>query len=482
MATYKVPSQAASGADTFSDFLVGAQITDGSSQMTNGNFAIDKVIPEKDSKNFITPPFTEFITLNDLNEETKNSANTSSMADKGIKFNDDKKNVDKSLYGSLKERIRVSVSNIISKFPAGILVDTLSPIGLNSFSAESIVYDEELNTTEFKTQYSLLFNPLEIIIIKPNSDTIPAADNDIRNFFSSYTKYLIDLNGVTYNILYYLGPDSENKITLKVNGDPFGGSTGFTENFLIRPNDGIVEEFYNKLDDLETVLLNRFTSPKFNAGFKVPRDTNGGYNTEIITEYVNWPISRDGWNIQILGVDYGYYINKISSFADEIDNYKSNLIVRFLTAPQLFEFDTEEKKIESIFQIYGQSFDQIKKFIDNIAYMRNVSYDGINNVPDVLLKNLAETLGLSTVSLFDEKTLQESLYNRHDTKYDGISTGTNLIEAEYEFYRRIIINLAQLYKSKGTRSAIEFFLKFIGAPEPMIRLEEYVYNVEELLL
>ena len=107
--------------------------------------------------------------------------------------------------------------------------------------------------------------------------------------------------------------------------------------------------------------------------------------------------------------------------ADEVDNYKSNLIVRFLTSPQLYEFDTDDKKIEAVFQIYGRAFDNVKKFIDNIAYMRNVSYDGINNVPDILLKNLAETLGLSTINLFTEKTLEESLYTRHDTQYDGVS-------------------------------------------------------------
>ena len=95
--------------------------------------------------------------------------------------------------------------------------------------------------------------------------------------------------------------------------------------------------------------------------------------------------------------------------------------------------------------------------------MRNVSYDGIDNVPDILLKNLCETLGLSSISLFDEKSLQDSLYKRHDTQYAGVLTGTNLIEAEYEFYRRLLNNLPYLYKSKGTRNAIEFFLRFIGA-------------------
>jgi len=50
MARRKVPSQAASGAETFSDSLVGRQITDGTSQLTNTNFAIDRTIPDRDEK------------------------------------------------------------------------------------------------------------------------------------------------------------------------------------------------------------------------------------------------------------------------------------------------------------------------------------------------------------------------------------------------------------------------------------------------
>ena len=481
MANHKVPSQAASGGDTFSDFLVGNQITDGSSQMTGTNFAIDKVIPEKDIKEFITQPFSDFITLDEIKEDNANDNYIVSATSQDIKFNNDKNNADRSLYGSLKQRLGVSVSNIITKYPAAIMADTTLPVGLNSLSAESVVYDPYLRTTEFKVQYSLLFNPLDIVLIEPKTNIPSTSDNIIRNFYSSYTKYVIDIDGSVFDIIEYIEPNSDNKITLKVDGNCFNNATGFTENYLIRPNDGILEKFYGDLDEIESVLLNRESNPKFNAGFNVPRETNGGYNTDTITVYINWPISRDGWNIQITGINYDYYINQLSSLGDEIDSYKSNLIIRFLTAQQLYEFDTEEKKIESIFQIYGQSFDQVKKFIDNIAYMRNISYNKVNNLPDILLKNLSETLGLSTVNLFDEKTLSEALYTRHNTQYDGISTGTNLIEAEYEFYRRILINLAHLYKSKGTRGAIEFFLKFIGAPEPIIKLDEYVYVVDSAL-
>jgi len=110
--------------------------------------------------------------------------------------------------------------------------------------------------------------------------------------------------------------------------------------------------------------------------------------------------------------------------------------------------------------------------------MRNVSYDAINNVPDVFLKNLANTLGLNTIDLFDQKSLEEQIYKASDVIYDGQSIGKNLVEAELEFYRRLLINLAFIYKSKGTRSSLEFFLKFIGAPSPMVTINEYVYRVD----
>ena len=477
----KTPDQYASGSETFSDNLVGFQVVDGVSQMTNTSFAIDRVIPEKDSKTFHTQPFSDFLTLDTIKQEevqqTTSGSTTSTKSDK-IKFYDSKNDGSKSLFGSLSKRLNVSVQNIIKGYPAAIYVDANSPIKATNFTAENIVYDVKTKVTTFQVQVSMLFNPFDILLNEPKSNTLPEVTNSIRNFFSSYTKYVIEISGTTFDILNYTEADTNNKITLQVNKDCFSGSTGYTSSYLIRPNNGIVEEFYNGLDELEIILMDRETIPKFQASLKVPKDLNGGSSTELVTEIVIWPTTKDGWNPQIMGIDFDTYLEQLSSIGNEIDNYKSNLIVRFLTAPQLFEFDTPEQKYEAINQIYGQSFDQVKKFIDNIAFMRNVTYDKINNVPDLLLKNRATTLGLSTVSLFDEKSLQDSLYTRNNTQYIGLNIGKNLVETEYEFYRRILVNLAQLFKSKGTRMAIEFFLKFIGAPEPLIRFDEYIYKVD----
>jgi hypothetical protein len=477
---YKVPSQAASGAQTFSDSLVGNQITDGSSQLTNTNFVLDRLTPEKDSKSFSTTPFSDFLTLDTLKEETNApKTNTSKTTNDTIKFKPSRKDAGRSLFGSLKDRINISIGRIISKFPASLLADSTTVSRTTNYTAENISYDSGTNTTQFETQQSIFYNPFEIVLTKPNSNTLVETSNEIRNFYSSYKNYTLIYSGVSYDITNYIEPTFDNNfiITFEVEGNLFSGSTDVNVDFLIKPNDSIIEEFFKNLDDLEELLIDRESNPIYTATFSVPRDSLDESATDLIGVDATWPVSRDGWNPQIVGIEYDQYIQKLYDLSDEIDDYKSNLIVRFLTAPQLFEFDTEDKRAESVFQLYGQSFDSVKKYIDNIAYMRHVSYDGISNVPDMLLKNLSQNLGLDTVNLFDEKSLNDILYTRQDSNYLGVPVGKNLIESEYEFYRRILINLAQLYKSKGTRKALEFFLKFLGAPEPMIKIDEYVYDI-----
>ena len=482
MATKKVPSQAASGFETFSDSIVGRQITDGTSQLTNTNFALDRVIPEKDAKSFKTAPFSDFLTLEDLKIENDvpTTVKQSSGEKRPIRFNPNKTEGSKSLFGSLRERIRVSVGRILKNYPAAIYVDSSGLSSTSDYSAESIVFNPTSNKTTFNVKSSKFFNPFDIVLSKPTANESLTVDNAIRNLFSSYNKYSIVINGETYNISKYSEPTTNNVISLEVYGKPFTGST-YSTSYIIRPNDAVVEEFYLGLDDLEQTLLNRDTYPIFQSSFKVPRTSLDETRTDLINVLVEWPVSNDGWNPQTTGLKFDTYITRLNDLATEIDDYKSNLVTRFLVAPQLFEFDTEDQKVDKIFQLYGQSFDKVKSFIDNIAYMRNVSYDSINNIPDVFLKNLANTLGLNTINLFDQKTLEEQIYKASKSVYNGSSIGKNLVDGELEFYRRLLVNLAFIYKSKGTRSSIEFFLKFIGAPDPMVKINEYVYNVKTAL-
>jgi hypothetical protein len=482
MAKRKVPSQAASGFETFSDSLVGRQITDGTSQLTNTNFALDRIIPEKDSKKFTTAPFSNFLTLEDLKveENVPTTVVQTESKKRPVRFNSSKLDASKSLFGSLKERLRVSISRIIKNYPGGMFVNSESISSVNKLTAENIIYNSNTNRTTFNVHARKFFNPLDVNLTTPIQNELIDSENIIRDFYSSFTKYVIVINDVLYPITSYTEPDSNDYIELEIIGKPFIGTT-YGLSYVIRPNNSVVEEFFLGLDDLESTLLNRETFPIYQSSFKVPRTSLDESKTEIVSVLVNWPLSIDNWNISIGGVDFEAYITRLNDLSDEIDDYKSNLVTRFLTSPQLFEFDSKDQKIDKIFQLYGQSFDKVKTYIDNIAFMRNVSYDAINNVPDVFLKNLASTLGLNTVNLFDHKSLEEQIYSASDIVYDGQSVGKNLVESELEFYRRLLVNLAFIYKSKGTRTSLEFFLKFIGAPEPLIKIDEYIYKVESAL-
>jgi filamentous hemagglutinin family protein len=183
MAKYKVPSQAASGADTFSYNLVGNQITTGTGQLTNTNFALDSEVIQRDTKNFKTNPFSNFLTLDDLKIETDTlSTDEIAKRKKEIKFKGSKSDAGKSLFGSLKSRLGVSTQNIIINFPAGILIDSNSFISVSGLTATGIDYNKLNDTTQFDVEFSMLYNPFSLILLKPKSKDLTTSTNPTKDF------------------------------------------------------------------------------------------------------------------------------------------------------------------------------------------------------------------------------------------------------------------------------------------------------------
>ena len=194
-----VPSQAASGSETFSDSLVGNQRTLGN--LTNENFTLDKVIPERDAKKFKTSPFSDFLTLDTLKEETdltvsEDGTGTVIKKEK-IKFRGGINDAGKSLFGSLKLRLEISVNDIISRFPSGMLIDKDSPSRIDANTIKNISYNSILKNTTFYVNKNIIYNPLDIVIQQPKSNTIPTSSNPLRNFYLSYKKYIFIYDDIT---------------------------------------------------------------------------------------------------------------------------------------------------------------------------------------------------------------------------------------------------------------------------------------------
>jgi hypothetical protein len=147
----------------------------------------------------------------------------------------------------------------------------------------------------------------------------------------------------------------------------------------------------------------------------------------------------------------------------------------------LKEFDTLDRKVEKIFQIYGRSFDEVKQFIDALAFMNSVNYNVGNDIPSQLLVNLSQTLGwTANFSPITDMDFLDSVFGNTQTPtYPGYARALTPTELNYAFYRNLILNSAYLFKSKGTRRSVEFMMRMIGAPESLVEFNEHIYLADQ---
>ncbi len=152
-----------------------------------------------------------------------------------------------------------------------------------------------------------------------------------------------------------------------------------------------------------------------------------------------------------------------------------------MVSASLKEFDTLDRKVEKIFQIYGRSFDEVKQFIDALAFMNSVNYNVGNDIPSQLLVNLAQTLGwTANFSPITDMDFLDSVFGNTQTPtYPGYARALTPTELNYAFYRNLILNSAYLFKSKGTRRSVEFMMRMIGAPESLVEFNEHIYLADQ---
>lgn len=487
------------GNDTFGNKLVGLQFANskdeiqGDPYFTMGNFSIStstKISSPTPSVESVGNDPVGSYTINDIADRNLSYFSgkpyvetTQQLVDKNlsVKVLFDRKKLDNHvLYSSLKERIKTSLMEIYNQFPAAMRSNAVSIYKPN---ISSYAYIANENRSQFKVSLFGLANPFGINYLSTGTTS---TDNEnitvYRNFAKQYSNYVIYFNGVEYPIVNATLPtttDANAGITVVVNGNPFGNLVNINSetnnSFYIKPKQAIYDEFFDGLSDFASFLLSYDSATnQYKSDFVFPTLSDNGVIVET-KETVYFP-KLDDVNIDMFTDSFEAYTVKLNDLAESYDAVKTNLIARFLTTDSLKEFDTEDRKVNLIFQLYGKQFDEIRKYIDGITFMRNVSYDKIENVPDLLLKNFAHMLGFETYELEDENTLIESLFTT------SVSSSTMTpAEVDIEIWRRILINAAYLFKSKGTRKSIEFILKLVGFPDDVFELNEYVYLAERPL-
>lgn len=484
---YTCPPQKPSGQSTFSDNLVGLQLTQGGG-LTQGNFEFTESITEKSNRNFITGTFSDPINLDTLGIATINQSKLIVENNFKVYPNFDLSEVTNfTIYGSMVKRMETSIQKIISFFPAG-LVSTYVGANLKKGStATNIVYNPIMEETNFELNVSRLRNPFEIDFSTNSTRNLSLKEikvSPLRNFTVEFAKYSLYLNGNEYKVTYMTPTTSISNGTLKiyVQGNPFSGLSLYYSDFIIRPNDTEVNRVFNEnFDEVEDFLLNRNLTPIYTASFNVPRQSEDG-TYYVGQDLVTWPLI-DQWNLDIQSESFDNYLFKINEVSENFDSYKTNLVSRFLTTGAFKDFDTSDQKMEKVLQIYGRSFDDTRKYINALAFMNSVNYNTGNDIPSQLLKNLAQTLGWNTnISPITNDEFLSSVFgtgNYTQSAFNGVGTAPTPDELNIQFFKNVILNASFLFKSKGTRKSIETLMRLIGAPDALVEFNEYVYVADQ---
>ena len=481
----------------FSPDLVGQQFTSPESTptFTMGNFAITTNTDDKLSKIYNTSDFSAFISLDNLNltlQETqtllKNNAETVLNLDKT-------KLTNYALFGSLTEFIRVSLESIIINWPASLFLfprtqsDTNLTINGNTY--DNYTYDYVSDISSFSVNTNFIINSFNINYQTNGTimDTYNAT-NDMRNLTINYASYVILLDGVEYPVIGFSGSTNilNDSVNFQVKGDVFGSQTSNRISYHIKPNQMVCEAFFNGLDKFEAYLLSRTVVPPYTATFNFPIKSDSGlilYQDQTVT----WPVS-DGYNLDFDTTAYGDYVTKLVDIATNSDLYSSDLMNRFLVSESISDFDTTPmhlsdedadatgQKVNKTLRVYGREFDEINDYINGVAFANTVTYNKNDNTPDKYLKQLANVLGWDLVSSTTENGLINNYLNSAKSSYSGQTVGLTPAEADIELWRRLILNSPWLWKTKGARNSVEFLLRFIGAPNGLVKFNEYVYKAD----
>jgi hypothetical protein len=481
---YFYPPRPGNGTDTFSDNIVGLQTVDGGG-LTQGNFEFTVSVVEKVNRTFNIGAFDSPVSLEDLGIKNDIQSKIISQQFRVYPNFDISQVLNFSLYGSLAKRFSVSITKIINYFPASLDVRFLLPNYTTGDTALNISYDSTNDETYFEVNVDRIFNPFGIEYSQ-NGVSLTQTGNTVskyRNINNTYLDYAISIDDIDYKVNSFSPSVSPTfgTIAFYVSGSPFGTTAStYSNTFQIRPNDLIVDEvFTENFDEIEQFLLNRLIVPIYTSVFKVPQQDEFG-QFYVSNQNVTWP--KDGqWNLDIRTVAFDDYLYQLQQIADNIDSFKTNLISRFLTSGSLKEFDTLGRKVEKVFQIYGRSFDELKKYVDALAFMNSVNYNPSNDIPNELLDELAMTLGWNgNFSPITNLNYVQSIFgNKKTPDFPGYARAQTATELNYSFYRNLILNSAYFFKSKGTRRSVEFLLNLIGAPESLIEYNEHVYLADQ---
>lgn len=423
-----------------------------------GNFRLQRdLTPNVLSGQSTQLSFSNFGTINSLsNEETFDSTAVVNITTNDLNPKKDEAN-SYTYFGSFYTKVATSINNIVEKFPYGILsYDNGTGVTLHNY------VNFLTGGSIFNIAVSGLTNQGNIIYASGYT-----ASTSMYTLFNDYTDFVIEMSSSTrysqtFPILNYSYTASTGLMTFKIDGQIFSADTSATTvGVYILPSDQRYYSFKKTLSNLEYQLL-------FEQKFMVPNPDDDTFENRSFP----WPKTLDGFNPDSYGSAFESYYSTLLRSCSLIDEIKTNWMVRTMIPENYIELDSEGGIYRKIITVYAEEFDKIKQYIDGIAFAHSVTYSNEEAIPNKFLHRLSKLLGWEPINEFNDVDIFEYLGKEDD---DGLTVS----DYNFELWKKILININWLYKKKGTREALEFIFKLMGAPDCLINFNELVYKIQQ---
>lgn len=165
---------------------------------------------------------------------------------------------------------------------------------------------------------------------------------------------------------------------------------------------------------------------------------------------------------------------------------RSNGSLIFNLFPEAFtQADAQSGEVFQNFAlILARHFDRINLYIKQLANLRRVSYGDFDQAPDELLEEIGRFLGFPLGANFASTDAMRYFLSRsvQAGPRGNAALDTSMSQIKAEFWRRALLNLMYIYKTKGTRESVEALLRTYGADSGFIRIKEYARRSEARLV
>lgn len=413
--------------------------------------------------------FTPFSTLENMGVDDFNPVITTSIQNNELRpVNSDPYSY--SYFGSFYTEVARSINNVLDTFPyAALAYDNMDSNTIFDYS-ETFNQITGEKTSNFKIPANIIINQGFILFNSGspinNQVSLMTQTNLFEIQLSGATTAQTDSHVIkTYSYTGGTTPILEFTVYGHLSNGailPFSGNSTKLPVY-IRPSRKRMTEYRISQSRLDRQLLNE-------ALFDIP-DVDD--ERENFTYKLPWPRSIDGFNPDTKGDLFSEYQDNILLLAGNVDIDKTDIMVKTMIPDNYIDFDTDTKMYKKFVSSYARQFDEIKQFIDNIAYAHTINYNNNNSIPEKFLVKLSNLLGWKLSSSFSEIDLFEYLASEENPEQDSFAY------YNVEIWKRILININWLMKKKGTRDALQFLFKLMGAPDCFVIFDEFVYDLEQ---